>query len=83
MSEKKYVRVKPPATVLRHPDGYMVTPDAGQPYSVDDPLVKAFPWQFASDDEIGAERDKPAPESVPVEKATRAPGERRPTRRGL
>lgn len=78
----KYLRVKQPACALRHPEhGGMVVPDPSIPWRSDDPLVKAYPWQFGSDDEIGADRDEPPPASVEIEQATRAPGERRRTRR--
>jgi len=77
---QKYVRVKPPVSVLRHPEhGGMVAPDPALPYSVDDPLVKAFPWQFQSDDD--AADPASVVTEVKVERATRAPGERRQTRR--
>jgi hypothetical protein len=78
----KYVRVKQPACALRHPEhGGIIVPDPAIPWREDDPLVKAFPWQFAADDEIGAEREKPAPDSVQIEQATKAPGEKRAYRR--
>jgi hypothetical protein len=68
----RYVRVKLPVTILRHPEGYMVVPNPAQPYADDDPLVKAFPWQFEAD----VDRD-----TGPVENARANPGERRPTYR--
>lgn len=78
----KYVRVKPPACALLHPEhGGLVVPDPAIPWRADDPLVLAFPWQFDTDDNIGAERDKPAPDSVPIESTTRTPGEKRAYRR--
>lgn len=66
----EYVRVTEPAA-LRHPEtGEFVVPDPRKAYRSDDPLVKAFPWAFASDADAAG-----------VEQATRAPGERRQTRR--
>lgn len=57
---------------VRHPEtGGMVVPSPAEAYRDDDPLVKAYPWLFASD----ADREEP------VEQATRAPGEKRQTRR--
>lgn len=70
------------AVAVRHPEhGGFVTPNPADTYADTDPLVRAFPWLFSTEDEL-AERDaKPAPESVQVEQATRAPGERRNVRR--
>ncbi|MGW3808850.1 hypothetical protein [Micromonospora sp. NPDC005113] len=67
---------------VRHPEhGGFVTPNPADTYDQGDALVRAFPWLFSTEDEL-AERDaKPAPVSAPVEQATRAPGERRNTRR--
>jgi hypothetical protein len=51
-----YLRVRPPACVLRHPDhGELVVPNPAIAYASDDPLVVAYPWQFARDDEMAAE----------------------------
>lgn len=63
-----YVRVRPPACALRHPEhGEMVVPNPAQAYRTDDPLVLAFPWQFGTDDEIEAEKDAAAAvESVTI-----------------
>lgn len=68
---------------VRHPEhGMFVTPNPADTYAADDPLVKAHPWLFSTEEEL-AERDTaPKPEAVPIEQATRAPGERRTTRRG-
>jgi hypothetical protein len=57
---------------VRHPEtGVMVVPSPAEAYRDDDPLVKAYPWLFASD----ADRE------ASVEQATKAPGEKRQTRR--
>lgn len=48
----KYVRVKQPPSIHRHPEsGLLVVPDPRVPYRADDPLVKAFPDSFESDEE--------------------------------
>lgn len=75
-----YVRVRPERSgVLRHPQtGAMVVPDPRQPYRSDDPLVVAHPGAFCSDTDLAAEHQRA---ERPVEQATRAPGERRTTRR--
>ena len=80
-----YVRVRREALgMLRHPStGDMVTPDPRRPYRSDDPLVTAHPHAFVTDDELAREHQAAEGQAVdaPVERATRAPGERRPTRR--
>lgn len=78
----KFARPQPAA--LRHPetDTYVI-PQPGVAYDDKDPLVKAHPWAFVSADELDAlERPDQFPESVPIESATRAPGEKRTTKRG-
>ena len=74
-------------SALRHPvtDDYVV-PRAGQPYAEDDALVVAFPWAFCTAEafeEAAAAAAEPVV-SVPIERATARPGEKRrmPTRRG-
>lgn len=62
--------------VVQHPDvpGAMVALDPGQDYDPNDPLVLAYAWAFVAQD---------APrvlESVVIEQATAAPGERRARR---
>jgi hypothetical protein len=75
----KYVRVKPPVCVLRHPDhGGMVAPDPSLPYQDDDPLVKAYPWQFQADDDKTADDD---PNRVVTEVQVEQAPKRRPTRK--
>lgn len=63
--------------VVSHPETeQFVTLSRGKEFADDDPIVKEFAWAF---------EDQPAPEeadSVPIETATRAPGEKRATRRG-
>jgi hypothetical protein len=69
-----YVRANE-VVAVRHPEsGALVTPNPSDPYRDDDPLVKEYPWLFASD----ADREQ---QDAPVEQATRAPGEKRTTAR--
>lgn len=72
------VRVREPgAGVLFDPEtGGFVAPLAGDYYDADSALVRAHPWAFASDEELLAERSEGIVESVLIERATRAPGER-------
>lgn len=60
--------------VVRHPDanGVMVTLEPAVDYDEDDPLVKAYPWAF-----VPADTTAGLVESVPIEQATAAPGEKR------
>lgn len=60
--------------VIRHPeaDGLMVALDPAVDYAQDDPLVKAYPWAFTPSENVGG-----VVESMPVEQATAAPGEKR------
>lgn len=67
-----YVRANEVVAVRDPESGALITPSPSQPYRDDHPLVLAYPWLFASDEER-AEGD--------VEQATRAPGEKRTTRR--
>ena len=72
----KFVRFKG-GVILRDPDtGAAFVPDS-EPIDSSAPIVKAYPWAFASDDEIGTERDS----TSPVEQATKRPGEKRSTQR--
>jgi len=83
MEEITYVRVRPPACAVRHPEhNELVVPNPAQPYRSDDPLVIAYPWQFASDEQIASDRAAAdSVSSVPIEQATARPGEKRNTRR--
>lgn len=66
------VRVIEPHAV-RHPEtGAYIVPNPALPYADDDPLVLAYPWLFAADDD-DAERG--------VERAVAHPGYRRPAKR--
>lgn len=81
----RYVRVRLDRIgAVRHPETEdHVTPDPRRPYRDDDPLVQAYPDMFATDEDLAAEHHAAQrPAESPVERATRAPGERRPTRRG-
>lgn len=65
----KYVRALE-AVAVRHPEtGEFVALDLRKRYRSDDPLVTTYGWAFAADND------------GEVEQATRAPGERRGTRR--
>lgn len=79
-----YVRVRPYSQggpcAVRHPEhGEYVVPNPAQPYPADDPLVRAYPWLFVADDDLGDPAEPVT--SVPVETASARPGERRTTRR--
>jgi hypothetical protein len=77
-----YVRVRPPelggVAAVRHPEhGEYVVPNPAVPYRDDDPIVRAYPWMFVTDDEL-AEIGKPeTPREVRVEDASARPGSRR------
>lgn len=76
--------VRPTQVVaVRHPQhGGFVTPSPAQAYAADDPLVRAYPWLFSTEEELASRGAEPTlRESAPVEQATRAPGEKRTTRR--
>lgn len=52
----KYVRARQGVGVLVHPEsGAVAAPNPGVPYESTDPLVKAFPWAFLSDEELAKE----------------------------
>jgi hypothetical protein len=81
----KILRVRPahmggPCAVYVEELGTHVVPNPAQPYDENDLVVKTAPWMFVSDDELESAHAAPV-ESVPIEAATRAPGERRTTRR--
>lgn len=66
-----FVRVVEIAAV-RHPEtGQYVVPNPTQPYPDDDPIVRAYPWMFRSDNED---------DDAPVERAVANPGYKRPVR---
>ena len=71
------------SVVLAHA-GRRVTVRAGEPWAAADPLVAQYPDQFAQ--HLKAVRTTEDPrgfrEYEPVERATRAPGEKRQVRRG-
>lgn len=83
MAAPKLLRVHPKRiAAVVHPETRMhVVPNVTESYREDDPLVQAHRWMFATEEEIAADQNAPAAESAPVERATRAPGERRNTRR--
>lgn len=67
---------------VRHPiTGEFVVPRPGEPYDDDDVLVKAHRWLFVTADELEDANSREIVDSVDVEQATRAPGEKRATRR--
>jgi hypothetical protein len=64
------------AAVVRHPETEaFVALNPAVDYAADDVLVKAFPWAFAKGNE-----PRVAPESVSIEVASAAPGEKRSRR---
>lgn len=78
-----YVRVRNPgACALLHPTvGVHVTPKAEERFAPDDVLVLAYPWAFGTEAELSAEHEAAREvESVQIEQATRAPGEKRTAR---
>lgn len=61
------------AVVVRHPEaGAMVHLDPAIDYDADDVLVRAYPWAFVPRDTTAG-----VVESVRIESATAAPGEKR------
>lgn len=77
----KYVRYKG-GVILRHPETGRPFVPTTDPIEETDPLVKANRWAFASDEELAAEQEAARQvDSVSVERATKAPGEKRTTKR--
>lgn len=75
------VRPKQPPVALYHPElGAHVVPVPSQFYADDDPLVVEYPWAFGTEEELLAAETPKTRESVPIESATAAPGEKRATR---
>jgi len=66
------------AVIVRHPGaaGVLVALDPAICYDPGDPLVKAYPWAFTPRDTTPG-----VVESVDIEQATAAPGEKRARRR--
>ncbi len=63
--------------IVRHPEiGSMIVLDPGTDYDPKDPLVVDYPWAFAPRDTTPG-----LVESVAIEQATDAPGEKRRARR--
>jgi hypothetical protein len=66
-------------------DDLMVFVNVGSHWPADDPVVTRNPSLFSSDPRFGLRTSVPLPDDpgndAPVEQATRAPGERRVTRR--
>ena len=61
------------AVSVRHPEApVMIALDPGTDYPADDPLVRAYPWAFVPVENAGR-----IIESVAIEQATAAPGEKR------
>jgi hypothetical protein len=62
--------------------GNLDVPNPAILYATDHPMVRAYPWAFASPEAVADAREAgTAAVSVPVEAATAAPGEKRSTRR--
>lgn len=80
---KSYVRPRG-GLILRDPETGAPTVPADALYESDHPLVKANPTAFISDAEAYEEqesgRNRP-PTEVPVERATKRPGEKRVAKR--
>jgi hypothetical protein len=83
-------------TLVTLPSGEGVSIHAGEHWPASDPIVKAHPSLFSDDPRTGlrisaplaededqsGEEDDAEEQEAPVEQATRAPGEKRTTRRG-
>lgn len=67
------VRVRGTFAFVCPTTGTLVVPKADAIYDDSDPLVVAYRWAFATDEELWSERN--------VEQATAGPGEKRTTRR--
>lgn len=61
--------------------GAHITPRPSEYFDSDDPLVQQHSWAFATDDELAAKSEEAPPDSVVIEAATKAPGEKRATKR--
>ncbi|MET8265944.1 hypothetical protein ABZU92_18350 [Micromonospora arida] len=78
----KRLRANQVGVTVAHPEhGGWISPNPADTYDESDPLVKAHPWLFSTADELAERDEEPVRDSIPVEQATRAPGERRTTRR--
>lgn len=55
----KYVRARAEnISVMRHPEsGALIVPNPSEPVAATDPLVKAYPWAFVSDEDLAAEQE--------------------------
>lgn len=74
------VRLREPVAIYDAELGAHVVPKPTDYYDEKDPLVKAHPWAFASDEELSAQ-PMGIMESVQIEQATAEPGEKRSTRK--
>ncbi len=75
-------------TTVAAGDGRHVIINQGEHWPASDPVVKAYPGLFIADPRYGLRISTPLKEDedagkpeTPVEQATKAPGEKRPTRR--
>lgn len=71
------------ATLAHQGNRYRISP--GEPWDADDPLVKRYPSMFVaapSHVRTSGPGDYKPVDETPVERATRAPGEKRRIRRG-
>lgn len=67
---------------VSHPlTGAFVTPDPTAQYPADDPLVRAYPWMFGTEEEISTDVARAGAVSVLIEDASARPGSMRATRR--
>lgn len=85
----KIVRVRPSdlggTCAVLHPEtGQHVVPSPALTYDSDDPVVRAYPWLFASDEELALLRaagGTETPREVRIEDASARPGVKRGVRR--
>lgn len=79
------------SVAVRDPEGVegeasLVVPVRDRPYEAGHPLVEAYPWLFrAEGEEVPSSSPPdsvPIPQAPPIERGTRAPGERRPIQPG-
>lgn len=82
MSDWHYVRVRPGAAAVVRDSvtGFPSPLDTRRPYRSDEQVVLDNPDMFVSDTDL--QRERQHEETGLIERATRAPGERRAVRRG-
>lgn len=70
-----------PSALLDPASGAHIVPDPAQQYADDDPMVVRNSWYFIAEGETDEQPTESVRIQAPVEQATRAPGEKRTTRR--